>query len=618
MSNLFWLTDAQMSRHDLLVSCNVQACGRIRPGDGHQEQRRFLSHGSNVQMHILILVWYRALQGGLHDNVAGTVGYLLEQQYQVTVVCPPGPFVQRMEACGARVYPTVFSDWEAFETSGMLEGDYDLVHAHPGLARVWGLRVSARLGLPFFMTFHGSWTDQIEDYWQKCSRIFAVSPAVRENILSRAPAAGDRVLDMPNTAGHAGVSSHTVPWRAPDQRPLRVLIASRFDKDKKGVLEMLQALWSLQGAASEAGILWEVAGDGTEMPLLREAAERLRAAIGHQLVNFHGWLDREALDTLEAKCNLALCPGRSALNSLERGIPTIALASAGCFGLVSRENFWQAIHSNFGGYGLREPISPQALFDTLRRLADPRAPELSETVNCANLARSYFSRGLWGARLLASYAVACDGNKQQVFASPYMPNDEIAHLTRAYAGARIILEYGSGGSTEIAARMPGKRIMSVDSDRNWLRALRTRLTGPDILSVATLYHADIGETGPWGRVLDDNAWRNFHDYPNAIWDQPWFRHPDIVLIDGRFRTACLAAVLMRAERPVRVLFDDYTVRPIYHEVEKFIRPIRIIGRMAEFFVEPGQVRPEDIGLLLRQFFRVSIHGLGEEQYVLPT
>lgn len=195
-----------------------------------------------------------------------------------------------------------------------------------------------------------------------------------------------------------------------------------------------------------------------------------------------------------------------------------------------------------------------------------------------------------------------------------MPAAEVEHLRRVYADAEVILEYGSGGSTELAARLPGKYIMSVESDRDWARTLRSKLCGPEIVSPAVVYHSDIGTTGPWGRPLDDHAWRRFHSYPNAVWEQSWFRHPDVVLIDGRFRTACFATVLMRAERPVRVLFDDYGVRPLYHQVEKFVRPTAMIGRMADFRIEPGQIDPKQIGLLVSQFFQGTVHGISETHY----
>lgn len=195
---------------------------------------------------------------------------------------------------------------------------------------------------------------------------------------------------------------------------------------------------------------------------------------------------------------------------------------------------------------------------------------------------------------------------------PFMPEKETDHLTKVYAKARVILEYGSGGSTHLAATMPGKYIMSVESDFDWTRDLRRDLAGA--ASSVILHHVDIGPTGPWGRPLNDERWRAFHRYPNSVWEQTWFRQPDVVLIDGRFRTACLAAVMLRTTRPVTVLFDDYGVRDRYRLVEKIIKPSRSIGRMAEFQVQPNAVSQSEIGFVVEQFFQMTVHGEGEAAY----
>lgn len=194
---------------------------------------------------------------------------------------------------------------------------------------------------------------------------------------------------------------------------------------------------------------------------------------------------------------------------------------------------------------------------------------------------------------------------------PFLPEAETAHLRRLYERAGVILEYGSGGSTELGARAPGNFLMSVESDQD-----QVRLRGPAMLSPAIVHHVDVGPTGPWGRPVNDRGWRGFHRYPNEIWDKPWFRHPDLVLvlIDGRFRTACLVTVMLHATRPVRVLFDDYGVRPLYHQVEEIITPTVMIGRMAEFRVEPGQVLSGQVALVIAQYFQGSVLGMRECDY----
>ncbi|MFN3525825.1 MAG: hypothetical protein ACK4YU_07020 [Paracoccus sp. (in: a-proteobacteria)] len=195
-----------------------------------------------------------------------------------------------------------------------------------------------------------------------------------------------------------------------------------------------------------------------------------------------------------------------------------------------------------------------------------------------------------------------------------MPEAEAAHLVDAYRKARVILEYGSGDSTRRAAELGQRLIISVESDLKWARDLRQEIETADPFASVVIHHADIGPTGAWGRALDDRAWQRFHLYPNGVWDQPFFRHPDVVLIDGRFRTACLMAVMMRITRPVTVLFDDYIDRPRYQLIERIIRPVLTVGRMAEFHVTPGLLGPEDMGFAVAQFFEHSLHGQGQAAY----
>lgn len=182
-----------------------------------------------------------------------------------------------------------------------------------------------------------------------------------------------------------------------------------------------------------------------------------------------------------------------------------------------------------------------------------------------------------------------------------LPSNESDHLRAAYADARVILEYGSGGSTRVAAEMPGKLVFSVESDRDWATSLQAELDGAGLPSPAIVYYVDIGRTGLWGRPVDSSSWQKFHRFPTAIWNEPFFRHPDLVLIDGRFRAACFVATCMAITRPVRLLFDDYNERPVYQLVEEIARPARMIGRMAEFQLEPGMIRPSHMQLAISLF-----------------
>jgi len=169
-----------------------------------------------------------------------------------------------------------------------------------------------------------------------------------------------------------------------------------------------------------------------------------------------------------------------------------------------------------------------------------------------------------------------------------LPEAEAAHLRSAYEAAQVILEYGSGGSTVMAAELSGKLIFSVESDPVWARNLQHYLDTVELPSPAIIYYADIGPVGKWGRPVDTSHWEKFHRYPADIWKKPFFRHPDVVLIDGRFRVACLAMTRLNITRPVTVLFDDYAERRTYHAVEEVVGPpARMIGRMARFELTPN-------------------------------
>jgi hypothetical protein len=183
-----------------------------------------------------------------------------------------------------------------------------------------------------------------------------------------------------------------------------------------------------------------------------------------------------------------------------------------------------------------------------------------------------------------------------------LPEAEAEALAAAYRRAKVILEYGSGGSTVLGAEM-GKTILSVESDAKWCAKMQAWFDGHAIKGKVVLHHANIGPTKKWGMPVGAAAFRSFPDYALSIWDHPAFEHPDVVLIDGRFRPACLLATAFRITRPVTVLFDDYAERPAYHEMESMFRPVAMHGRMAEFHIAPTAVPADRLSWVMGWFLR---------------
>jgi hypothetical protein len=62
--------------------------------------------------------------------------------------------------------------------------------------------------------------------------------------------------------------------------------------------------------------------------------------------------------------------------------------------------------------------------------------------------------------------------------------------------------------------------------------------------------------------------------------------PDLVLIRGQFRLACLLATILFAKSGCRIVIADYRENAYDPDLEKLIRPAAIVGRSAEFLVSP--------------------------------
>lgn len=182
-----------------------------------------------------------------------------------------------------------------------------------------------------------------------------------------------------------------------------------------------------------------------------------------------------------------------------------------------------------------------------------------------------------------------------------LPPEEAAAVAAAFAAARVILEYGSGGSTVLAAENARAKVFSVESDAAWVEKLRGWFSSHPAKAQLVLHHADIGPTKDWGMPVNNRRVAQWAGYPNSVWDLPGFVQPDTVLIDGRFRLACFVTVLLRSTGPMRLFWDDYTDRPIYHRAEKLAKPLRFHGRMAEFEITPQALAPADLGWVAEAF-----------------
>jgi hypothetical protein len=180
--------------------------------------------------------------------------------------------------------------------------------------------------------------------------------------------------------------------------------------------------------------------------------------------------------------------------------------------------------------------------------------------------------------------------QQKPPAAPAMPQDanfpvhmtkaEIELLTPHLRRSRYYLEFGTGGSTVLAANECKGTLVCVDSDAAWISKLKEvdEIKKGVAANRITFYHADLGPIGPWGVPKDESrikAWKNYYVAPWVIRDFDY----DLILIDGRFRVMCALSAAINADRSSIIAIHDYGNRRPYYAVEKYFDVISTVDKL---------------------------------------
>src|SRR5262245_26436448 len=132
--------------------------------------------------------------------------------------------------------------------------------------------------------------------------------------------------------------------------------------------------------------------------------------------------------------------------------------------------------------------------------------------------------------------------------TPAMTFREADFYDELLASSRCIVEYGAGGSTEMAVNRENVAfIRSIESDAAWLKEL---LSVPAIMTAENamrlmFVHVDIGPTREWGYPVDCSRRDAWPQYAATPW-HPSLPRPDLVLVDGRFRVSCVMHAVLNA------------------------------------------------------------------------
>ena len=191
----------------------------------------------------------------------------------------------------------------------------------------------------------------------------------------------------------------------------------------------------------------------------------------------------------------------------------------------------------------------------------------------------------------------------EVPSRPHMPPEVTAFLEAELKKASCFLEYGSGGSTVLAASLNVPRIVSVETDRKFAREVRAAVQKLRSKTILHLISINLGPTKEWGVPATFDHYLQWPAYPLRPWE--FLREkqlsPDLILVDGRFRLACFFASLLEARPGTTIIFDDYLLRKSeYRLAETLLEPAKLLGRSA-MFVVPDDIPVREVAHALARY-----------------
>ena len=169
-----------------------------------------------------------------------------------------------------------------------------------------------------------------------------------------------------------------------------------------------------------------------------------------------------------------------------------------------------------------------------------------------------------------------------------MSKDEQAMLEKYLARATVVLEFGVGGSTGIAAQQPGIQLIGIDSHPDWIARCKKdpRIARLDADNRLSLYHVDIGPVGDWGFPIDPASAPKWPRYSLDIWSKLGGRKPDFVFVDGRFRLSCALQTLLNLPDVQYLCIHDFWSRDYYAPILDFVEVVDRVGELGVFRPKP--------------------------------
>jgi hypothetical protein len=157
--------------------------------------------------------------------------------------------------------------------------------------------------------------------------------------------------------------------------------------------------------------------------------------------------------------------------------------------------------------------------------------------------------------------------------------EELQEFLTQLRGVRVYLEFGAGGTTRVACEYGVQRVLSVDTDLDHCTELIAREHLRPFLDTNRLqmHHVHLGVVGQLGHTLDRPHEFQVQSY---LGQAALATGAQLVLVDGRYRVGCCAALYPCVNESTVILLRDYFTRPVYQAVSELYAVVRRVDGMA--------------------------------------
>jgi glycosyltransferase involved in cell wall biosynthesis len=272
----------------------------------------------------------------------------------------------------------------------MREAEVQVVHVHQTPSGLAAAAAAEALGIPVVTTVHGTYYPRGEllELVRRSAAVISVSKPLHAfleklGVASRVIPNGIDLRDFDVASGE-----HLRERLGIAKDALVVTYASRIAWGKATVCKTaLRAVRDLR-RTTYPNLEVIVAGDGPQLPEVRDLARRLEESIGQRFVHVAG--QQTELSAFYAASDAVVGTGRVALEAMACGKAVLAVGNHGFFGWVEPAVYEQAWNCYFGDHASLRSCSLPVLTEALRKgLAGPVALRRIGSENRGWVSRSF-------------------------------------------------------------------------------------------------------------------------------------------------------------------------------------------------------------------------------------